>query len=147
LSSLIPRFTVKYSIENYFVFSKFYCIFYGFFKFLLFSEYINENRKSEKKSLYGAGPVFQPKVWHYWPGPKANRARVARPTGATRPARGGAAPGGSQVDEVGRGRRCEHWCGPGDPPDKARWSEAHRSGIVRSSIVCKVHKSTKVAKV
>jgi hypothetical protein len=39
-------------------FSEFYCIFYGFLKFLQFSENINENRS--------------------WPGPKTNTARVGR---------------------------------------------------------------------
>jgi hypothetical protein len=46
------------SNKFYFIFSEFYYIFYGFFKFLRFSKNINENRKLEK-STHSAGPAFQ----------------------------------------------------------------------------------------
>jgi hypothetical protein len=67
-----------------------------------------------------------------WPGPAAQATRLAQPVQCVRCARprghrarrghGGAVGPGSPVDEVGRGKRREHRCGTGDPPEKVRWS-------------------------
>jgi hypothetical protein len=98
------------SLEIYFIFSKFYCIFYGFFKFIRISGIINEKKQGHSVGPH-SGPTSgpQPGPAAQWPGrcgapdvlaravTARSAAAVARPARARRRTRRGRGGGTSTV--------------------------------------------------
>jgi hypothetical protein len=115
-SSLLWRSTQKDSNEIYFVFSKFYFVFYGFLKFILIFGIINKNKKNWKTWAHSAGPHCGPRSRPAGPaqsgirprhgnGAHAERARGAVTTHGVRVVRAGRRPDGARPVT----RSCEAW--------------------------------------